>query len=133
MESSDPSNPIVFEDGIPGFPDHTSFVLVNFVEDGVFQLLQSVDDPDLAMVVASPWIFFPDYEPELTELDRSGLGLENAEDAVVFCSVVVADDSNLSMNLLGPFVVNKHTRTGRQVVLMDGAHQTRTPIPAPAA
>jgi flagellar assembly factor FliW len=105
--------------------------LVNFVEDGVFQLLESVDDPDIAMVVASPWIFFPEYEPELTDLDQTGLGLQNADDAVVFCAVSGAEDGTLAMNLLGPFVVNKHTNQGRQVVLMDGHHQTRTPMPAP--
>lgn len=122
-----------FEDGIPGFPEQTRFALVNFVEDGAFQMLQSVDDPDVAMVVANPWMFFPDYEPELTELDQIGLEIVTAEDAVVFCPVSVGEDGILYMNLLGPFVVNARTRRARQVVLIEGGHTVRTPIPAPVS
>ena len=124
---------LTFDDGIPGFPDHTRFVLVNFVDEGVFQMLQSVDDPDIAMVVANPWTFFPDYEPELTELDQEGLEIQTAEDAIVFCPVSVGDGGVLFMNLLGPFVVNAKSYRGRQVVLMDGRHTVRTPIPAPVS
>ena len=109
-----------FDDGIPGFPDAHRFQLVEIVDDGAFQLLQSVDDPDLAMVVAVPWLFFPDYSPELTDMDQSGLGIEDEQDAVVFCAVTLDSEHRTAhMNLLGPFVVNVKTRKGRQIVLTD--------------
>lgn len=119
-----------FEDGIPGFPDARQFQLVELVEDGAFQLLQSVDDADLAIVVAVPWLFFSDYSPELTEVDQTGLGIESEEDAVVFCAVTLdADRKTAHMNLLGPFIVNVKTRKGRQVVLTDQDFPLRAALP----
>src|SRR5690606_37766613 len=73
-----------FPDGIPGFPHLTEFTLVEVVEDGAFQLLQSLEDEDVAMVVCVPWLFFPDYAPEISEEDQEALGLERPEDAIVF-------------------------------------------------
>jgi flagellar assembly factor FliW len=119
-----------FDDGIPGFPDAHRFQLVEIVDDGAFQLLQSVDDPDLAMVVAVPWLFFPDYSPELTDMDQSGLGIEDEQDAVVFCAVTLDSEQRTAhMNLLGPFVVNVKTRKGRQIVLTDQDYPLRAELP----
>lgn len=119
-----------FEDGIPGFPDARRFVLVEIVDDGAFQLLQNVEDPDLALVVAVPWIFFPDYAPVLTDVDQAGLGIDRQEDAVVFCAVTIdSQAASAHMNLLGPFIVNVKTRQGRQVVLADQDFPLRAPLP----
>jgi flagellar assembly factor FliW len=126
--------PIEFEDGIPGFPDAKRFLLVDMVEDGAFQLLQSLDDPDLSLVVAIPWLFFPDYTPELSDIDQTGLGIEQEEDAIVFCAVTLdADTRTASMNLLGPFVVNVNNRRGRQIVLTDQDYPLRAPLPVGSA
>ena len=120
---------LTFPRGIPGFPDCQRFVLSEFVDDGAFQLLQSIDDPEVSMVVSVPWLFFPDYAPELTPGDSRELGLTSPEDAVVFCPVSVAPESEeLFLNLLGPFIVNSRTREGRQVVL-EADHPVRARIP----
>ena len=122
-----------FDDGIPGFPDARRFQLVELVDDGAFQLLQSADDPDLAIVVGVPWLFFPDYGPELTDVDQGGLGIEHVEDAVVFCAVTLDSDRKTAhMNLLGPFIVNVKTRKGRQVVLTDQDFPLRAVLPVSA-
>ena len=120
---------IEFEDGIPGFPDARRFVIVEVVDDGAFQMLQNVEDPDLSLVVAVPWIFFPDYAPVLTDVDQAGLGIETQEDAVVFCAVTIdAEEMSAHMNLVGPFIVNVRTRQGRQVVLADQDFPLRAPL-----
>jgi flagellar assembly factor FliW len=121
---------ILFEDGLPGFPDAHRFTIVEMIEDGAFQLLQSNDDPDLAFVVAVPWLFFPDYSPELSDVDQTGLGIESTEDAVLFCPVTLDGETRTaSMNLLGPFVVNVHTRRGRQLVLTEQEFPIRATLP----
>ena len=130
----DDTSPLRFDDGIPGFPDARSFVLVELVEDGVFQLLQNVENGDLALVVAVPWLFFPDYAPELSDVDQDGLGIERQEDAIVFCPVTIdADADRMHMNLMGPFVVNARTRVGRQIVLADQDFPLRAEIPRSVA
>lgn len=123
-------NLLEFDDGIPGFPDAHRFQLVELVDDGAFQLLQSIDDPDLAIVVGVPWLFFGDYSPELTDVDQAGLEIESEQDAVVFCAVTLdADRTTAHMNLLGPFIVNARTKKGRQVVLTDQDYPIKAPLP----
>lgn len=120
---------LVFPDGIPGFPGLTRFALVELVEEGAFQLLQSVEDENVAMVVCVPWIFFPDYAPVLSDDDQDELGLERPEDAVVFCPVTLEPESNVvHLNLMGPFVVHRDTHRGRQVVLADSEYPVRATV-----
>lgn len=120
---------LTFEDGIPGFPGSHRFVLIEVAEDSVFHLLQSQDEPEVALVVTVPWIFFPDYAPELSELERASLGIERAEDAIVFCAVTLdAEHQTVYLNLLAPFVVNAASRRGRQVILSDSGYPVRAPV-----
>jgi flagellar assembly factor FliW len=121
-----------FADGIPGFADARRFVLSDLTDDGVFQLLTCLDDPELSLVVASPWLFFPDYAPELPTSDQRVLEIDAPDDAVVFCTVTVPDDTEqLLVNLKAPFVTNVRTHEARQVVL-DEDLPLRAPVPAGA-
>lgn len=123
-----------FPEGLPGFPDLTQFLLVELREDGAFQELQSVDDPDVSMIVCVPWLFFPDYAPELTEEEQDDLGIQAEEDAVVFVPVTFDEEQRtVNLNLLGPFIVNSKTRRGRQLVLADSDYPVRAPIQLPKA
>lgn len=132
--SSEDESTLEFPDGIPGFPAARRFVLTDLTEDedGPFQLLQSLDDPALSMVVSVPWPFFPDYAPNIDDADRAELGLDDPEDAVVFCAVTAdpedSDVGTVFLNLLGPFVINARTRRGRQVVLADPDQPARAPV-----
>ncbi|HVL99730.1 MAG TPA: flagellar assembly protein FliW [Egibacteraceae bacterium] len=128
---NEPASILEFPDGIPGFPSSRRFVLSDLTEDaeGPFQVLQSLDDPTLSMVVSVPWPFFPDYSPRLDETDRAVLELDDPEDAVVFCGVTAdPDNGTVFLNLLGPFVVNARTLRGRQVVLTDPQQPARAPV-----
>lgn len=117
-----------FPDGIPGFPACRRFRLDDLVEDSVFQILTCLEDPAVSMIVAEPWTFFPDYEPELDEAERAELDLTKPDDAVVFCPVTLGETETVYVNLLGPFVVNARTRIGRQVVLADGSQPVRAEV-----
>ena len=125
-----PDGLLRFPQGIPGFGQLRHFRLVSLGEESVFQLLQSVDNPDVEMVVVVPWLFFPDYSIEVPDEDQSELGLENSEDAVVFSPVTLAaEERTIYVNLAGPFVVNPTTGEGRQVVQVDRDLPLRAPIP----
>lgn len=133
-ETPPEANALHFPDGIPGFPGLTRFALVEIVEDGAFQMLQSLEDEEVAMVVCVPWLFFPDYSPELSEEDQDALGLERPEDAIVFCPVTLEPEAgSVHLNLLGPFVVHRQTLVGRQVVLADSDYPVRATVELGAA
>lgn len=121
-----------FPDGLPGLPELENFVVVELREDGAFQQLQSLDDIDVSMIVCVPWLFFPDYAPVLSDLEQAELGLETADDAILFVPVSFDPESRqVFLNLLGPFVVNAKTKVGRQLVLTGTDYSTRTPIELP--
>lgn len=107
-----------FRDGIPGFPGAVHFALSDLTDEGTFQLLTCLDDPDLTIVVASPWLFFPDYAPDVPTADSNSLDLADPGDVALFCSVVADDDvDRIALNLRAPFVANARTLVARQVVL----------------
>lgn len=120
---------IQFADGIPGFPDHTRFTLVELAPDGAFQLLQSLDDEQVAIIVTTPWLFFPDYEMEIPDDTQAELGLDGPDDAVVLSAVTLdASRDRFHVNLLGPFVVHRQTGHGRQLILADSDHPVRATV-----
>ncbi len=57
---------ISFDEGLPGFENVRSFVLI-LSEDAElpFHYLQSVDNPSIAFVVTSPFLFVGDYDFDL--------------------------------------------------------------------
>lgn len=131
--SEDDPNLLVIERGIPGLTTSERFVLSNLGEEAddesAFQLLSSVDDENVAIIVAVPWLFFPDYAPELPDGEREALAISSPEEAIVFCPVTLdAENQQIHLNLLGPFVVNAQSRRGRQVVLADSGWPVRAAV-----
>ena len=122
---------VAFADGLLGFVRFQRMIVVPVNDDGLFWWLQSADDPDLAFLSVVPWAFFPDYELALSEDAQQRLSLGTVDDAVVYCLVTIHDDPRrFTANLLGPVVVNRQLRLGRQVVL-DADLPTRAELPSP--
>lgn len=117
-----------FASGLPGFPDARRFLLVLLGDEASpFSVLRSLDDDkDLEFVVTHPGLFFPDYEPEIDDDIAGRLDLKSADDALLLVIVTVADPVAASTaNLLGPIVVNRHTRAAAQAVLGNSGYATR--------
>jgi flagellar assembly factor FliW len=131
-ETERPEATLSFPFGIPGLRNAgTDFVLEALGEEdeGAFQLLRSVADPEIALIVTVPWLFFPDYAPDLPDSELDELGIVQPEEAIVFCPVTLhAEEETIYLNLLGPFVVNGSSRVGRQIVLTDGEHPVRAAV-----
>jgi len=121
-----------FAGGLPGFPDVRRFVLVRLGDElSPFSVLRSVDEgadnaPALEFIVTHPGLFFPDYEPEIDDDTAGRLDLQSADDALLLVIVTVTDPVSASTaNLLGPIVVNRHTRAAAQAVLGNSGYATR--------
>jgi flagellar assembly factor FliW len=114
--------------GLPGFPDARRFVLVRLGDElSPFSVLRHLDDdagPEF--VVTHPGLFFPEYTPEIDDDTAGRLELKSADDALLLVIVTVADPVAASTaNLLGPIVVNRHTRAAAQAVLGSSGYATR--------
>jgi len=122
---------INFPKGLLGFPNHTRFALIQTGEENYFFWLQSVDEANLAFVVADPGIFFKGYEVPLRDETRQELRLGEEEGAERFLQVFVICNKVgewLTGNLLGPLVVNAGNRLAQQVVLTEKKWTTRQPL-----
>ncbi len=122
---------VEFPNGVPGLSQDTNWQLEGLGEpdESAFMLLSCTEDPDTGMIVTIPWLFFPDYAPDVPDIEYEELGLESPDDAVVFCSVTLdAENERIFVNLLGPFVVNSRTGIGRQVVLTDSEYPVRAQV-----
>jgi flagellar assembly factor FliW len=115
-----------FTSPILGFEGLKQFAILDHDEESPFKWLQSVEDADLAFVITNPTIFGIEYEFLVPEEAVSLLGIEKAEDTLVFTLVTIPDDDPVKMttNLLGPLVVNQHTRQAMQVILNDSKQYT---------
>ncbi len=124
-------NVLHVKNGIPGFPTAEHFTLTDLTDDGIFQQLHCLEDPDLVMVVLFPWLAFPDYSPDLPDGELRHLGIQTPEDVVLFCTVTVDDEAEqIYVNLRAPFVANARTLVARQLVLDDDTLPLRAAIPS---
>lgn len=118
-----PDKIIRFPQGLVGMSKCTQWVILEPVQDTCFHWLQSVDKPELMLVVTDPSRFVPDYQVPLTQAQREELQLHSVSDAQVL--VTVNQQGNfLTGNLRGPLVINIRTKTGQQLVL-DQNYSTR--------
>jgi flagellar assembly factor FliW len=119
------SDIIRFEQGLPGFEDEKQFVLLP-MEGTPFSILQSVATTELAFVTADPFVFFKEYDFELSTSDQEQLKVKKPEEVSVQVIVTVADQFEKSTaNLQAPVIINKKQSIGKQLVLTDFEYKTR--------
>ena len=116
--------------GLLGFPAHNHFVLLVHKPESPFFWLQAVDEPELAFVVMNPQLVVPDYAVHLAEEDRQDLQLEDAEPLAMYGLVTIptGDPAGMSVNLLGPLVINTAAGVGKQVVMSSSDYSHRHPV-----
>ena len=57
---------IKFAEGIPGFPNSKNYVMLSKKDQNqLFCWLQSVDETDTAFALTVPYVFYPDYKPDV--------------------------------------------------------------------
>ena len=111
---------ITFENGLPGFPDNKSYILLGLDADLPIALLQSTEEASLGFVVAYPFAFKKDYVFDLSEEDKNELKLSDEKDVAVYAVLTLKEIfSDSTMNLLAPIIINTKEKLGKQIVLHD--------------
>ena len=115
----DESKIVHFAAGLPAFEDEHEFIIIPYDEESPYDFLQSVTTPDLAFLMAIPFIFFPDYEFRLEDDVLESLALERQEDLLLYTLLTIPgkDIREMTANLLAPIVINSRTNEGCQIVL----------------
>ncbi|WP_336776614.1 flagellar assembly protein FliW [Paenibacillus sp. MMO-58] len=118
-----------FDNGIPGFEHLQQFVLSEVEGEMPVRVMQSVEDENIAFLIASPFYFYNDYEWDLPETVVQELKLDDQKDVEVWSVVTLNKDPNKStINLLAPIVLNKTTKRGKQHIIHDHAYSSRAPL-----
>jgi flagellar assembly factor FliW len=115
----EPDRIIHFPDGLLGFPDQKSYIIQQHKPGSFFYWLQSVTLPYLAFVIINPFLGEKDYLKELSPADQEYfIGIDDGR-TLALALVTIKPESvpPLTMNLVGPVIIDLESRTGRQVVL----------------
>jgi flagellar assembly factor FliW len=133
------ANSFTLPQGLIGFRNYTRAELLYMPEHLPFLWLKLHGETDsVNFIVIEPAGLIPGYEPELFDEDASGLELADSSEAMVLNIVSLQNQRPLdaTVNLVGPIVVNRRTRLGRQLVLSNysrySAHHPLVEAAAPA-
>jgi flagellar assembly factor FliW len=124
--------------GLLGFADIKHYRIVESAPEIPLKWLQARDEPQLAFVIIDPFVLLPDYQVEVTALDRTEVGAEATDELFVVAIVTlprVATDCP-TVNLQGPILVNRANGWAKQLVLVQGPYHTQHPLtyePSPLA
>ena len=121
-------NLIKFPDGILGFEFIKEYYLLD-ISDTPFYSLQAADCPEVAFILIQPDTFMNNYKLQVSRADYSQIGLKGKKDVLDFAIVTVPKDpAEMTANLQGPIIVNRHTRIARQVISLNDDYCTKHPI-----
>ena len=118
-----------FEKGIPGFLHEKRFTLLALPDQALFTIMQSVETPELAFVLTSPFSFIDKYEFILDDNTIEQLSIFNQEDISVLTIVTIQEPfEKTTANLQAPIILNVKNNKAKQVILNDSEYQIRYPL-----
>jgi len=116
-----------FKEGIPAFEDEHEFLLIPYDKESPIIFMQSLQSPDLAFLVTSPFIFFPDYSFEIDDEITEDLEIKSQDDLQIYSILTVPNGEvkKMTANLMAPVVLNGKNMLAKQVVLDKSPYQTK--------
>jgi flagellar assembly factor FliW len=121
---------ISFPRGILGFDRLKAYFLMDY-KDTSIKWLQAVDDPSVAFMVVDPFLFFPEYSPDISPVEKQLLEADYPADLVVMAIMNVRRDETppqVTLNLQAPLVFNASKMRGFQIVMEKSRFGVREPI-----
>jgi flagellar assembly factor FliW len=120
---------IYFKREILGFEDFHYYYLIEMGDLPNFYWLQSKEEPELAFIVVNPRLFKSNYELKLDDVDSTLLELSEGDEIADFAIVNIPEDVNMmTMNLLGPIVINVKKRVAIQGISLNNDYGTKVMV-----
>ena len=116
---SSAQNEVILEHGLFGFPEVNSMEILFAKEELPFMWIREKDKDGLAFVVVEPNGIIPNYMVEISDADVGSLGITGMDDTMILNIVTLNPEhpEKLSVNLVGPIVINRRTRVGKQCII----------------
>ncbi|MCB0701222.1 MAG: flagellar assembly protein FliW [Candidatus Kapaibacterium sp.] len=109
-----------FPDGLLGFEDFNSFVLINHEETAPLRWLISIDDPTIGFPLINPWMVDIKYNP--------GKNVDLEKEAAFVVITLGNKERQMTANMKAPLVLGVETRIGRQIVMSSDKYSTKQPV-----
>ena len=123
-----------FPAGLPGFEDERAFVFIRQPHTEPLIFMQSLANPALCFIMLPVLAALPGYDLRLEPEDLSELQLpavcrpQIGKETLCGALVCTSQDSEPTVNLLGPIVVNLQARIGRQVIQSGRGYNHKHPL-----
>ncbi len=113
------SNEIILPQGIIGFSKYTRAELLCMPDHLPFLWMRLHGPDTVHFIVMEPGGLIAGYEPEIFDEDAAQLGIEDPSHAMILNIVTLRQQMpvDASVNLVGPLIINRRTRIGRQLVI----------------
>ncbi|MBU5314807.1 flagellar assembly protein FliW [Clostridium bornimense] len=120
---------IFFQDGLLGLEEYKTYVIEEIEENGVFYLLQNLEDEQLGIIVTNPFIFKEDYEIKLDDKLIEELEIKKEDEVLVVNTVTLGKNrEDFTSNLMAPLIINVANSRGKQVILNDSKYKIKEKI-----
>lgn len=118
-----------FPKGLPGLENETQFVLLPIQGNDSFQVMQSVTNANVALIVSNPYTIVSGYSFEIDEPTLQSLEITAQEDLMVLSVMTLKQPFEAStINLQAPLVFNIKNHNAKQMILNDANYNLRHPI-----
>ena len=116
-----------FRDGIPAFEDEHEFMIIPYDEESPYYFMQSLKTPELAFLITTPFIFFPEYVIEIDDETLDELKIKNQEDVMLYSLITIPNGSvrYMTANLLAPVILNTENMQAKQIVMEKTRYTTK--------
>jgi flagellar assembly factor FliW len=115
--------------GLLGFEHLLTYSLSVYDPQTPFYWLRSQTDEEAAFIVMEPCYLVADYAFDLPDELATELEISHSEDAFVLVILRIPDNmQEMTANLAGPLIFNRHTGYGKQLVLEAADYPLRFPL-----
>lgn len=106
--------------GLIGFPALRKLKVSSYPEEAPFLHLQDAEKGDIEFIALEPYGIFKDYKLEILDPDLDYLGIQSPKDVHILNIVSIPNEGeakDITVNLVGPIIVNRRTSLGKQIVI----------------
>jgi len=109
-------------EGLIGLPDFNKFELIVDPESLPFVVLRAVEGDEIQIPAVEPVGLVENYRLDIGDADAEMLGLVGADANPLILNVATIksyEPQKVTLNLAAPILINRRTRVGKQVVLLN--------------
>jgi flagellar assembly factor FliW len=116
------NNQFFMPEGLIGLPDFNKFELIVDPESLPFVVLRAVEGDEIQIPAVEPVGLVENYRLDIGDADADTLGLVGADANPLILNVATIksyEPQKVTLNLAAPILINRRTRVGKQVVLLN--------------